>query len=274
MKKNILTAVLFTLTMGAIGTVHAGPHSAISAVNNQVFVDVVHQDMEYNEFNSVGHPGVDPDYNNGYFDSEEGSQIGLRVGATKQGELFGVENVYLAANLSYVAGDTDYTGYLQNQSGTLVPYSTTTDNTMLDFGVKGGVGFVMGDKAQITPYVGYEYHQWVRDIGNDTPYNVYETYSYHALSVGALGQYVFTPKLVGHADLSIGRTINASMDYRGISDEFDLGSKLLTRLDMGVTYRLDNNWNIRGGVALTKYEYGYVLRRRVKNLRWNGVNAA
>ncbi len=106
------------------------------------------QNFEYNE------PGVM---------SEEGTQYGVYGAYT--GYFSG--NIMAHAFLSYVGGDLDYDGGLQNLvTGAITPTTATTPNTIFNFRLAAGYRFAMGG-ADITPYAGYGYRNLENEITDE-----------------------------------------------------------------------------------------------------------
>lgn len=227
---------------------------AILRANNQASLWVGGHHLNYHETDTNNTSGlVGP---GGQLDSEHGTQAAFGGGLTRQGSLFGLKNIYTSLSLDYSHGNTDYQGYLvNNNTHTAVPYSSTTRNTTFDVNLKVGPAFALGaqSRVQVVPYITYGYHNWVRDLAQ--PYGDKETYSHQYLGIGLLGQYSFTPKLVGSADLSVARTINPRLTT-GSTGDFSLGSKAQTSLSVGLDYAVTPRLHASASYRATEFKYG------------------
>jgi hypothetical protein len=102
-------------------------------------------------------------------------------------------------------------------------------------------------RIQVTPYIAYEYHRWVRDS--------IETYSHHMIGVGLLTQYALTPKLVIDADIGIGRTLGAQVQSRHGVDE-QLGSRFIRSASIGIDYATSKRVHILASYQVKSFSYG------------------
>lgn len=222
----------------------------IRAANNQIQFGLGVHDLEYAEYDNYKKT---PD--GGYFSAERGSQPALSITTTQQATLFGQENIYWKIDYLGAKGTTAYTGYLQYPNGTLVPYKNTTDSGMDSFSLHVGKALPVSPQAQVTPFAGFSSRDWLRSMQG--PYGYRELYSYKALEVGVLGQYAFTPKLVGSASLSMGNMYNATMTANiAGTGTFDLGERPISTIKLGLDYALTSRTHVFGNYSRTSFKFG------------------
>jgi hypothetical protein len=102
-------------------------------------------------------------YEEGDFMSEEGVQYGVYGAYT--GYL--MENIMAHVYGSYVGGDIDYDGGLQNVvTGANIPTTGTTPNSIFNFRLAGGFRFAMGG-ADLIPYAGFGYRSLENEITDE-----------------------------------------------------------------------------------------------------------
>ena len=243
-------SALAVATLFATLTASAQANDAIVRSNNQATLQLGANHLDYKEYDRYDSvPG-------NVLDSEKGSQTSLKLGAITQRSILGVDNIVLSGSLGYTDGNTDYSGFLQNTStGEILGEATTsTKNRILNFDIKAGRAFKVAADAQVTPYVGYGYRHWVRNIQGE--YGLKETYKHHTASVGVLGQYAVSPKLVASADYSFGRTFSGKMDVSGEDLNFKLGRENSQTLGVGLDYALTKDWHLNTTYQVTKFKYG------------------
>jgi len=245
MKKTLLATVLAALAM--TGVAHA--NETIVNSNNQLSFSAGASNLNYHELDNSGVTG------GSYLDSEKGTQPAFKLDLTRQGSVLGVDNIYVNTQVEFARGNTDYTGYLQDAFGDLTPYDSRTKDTTVDVGLKVGKSFSFArvPNAQVTPYVGYSYESWIRDMSGQYGYK--ETYHHSTASVGVLGQYAFTSDLVGSTDFSYGRTFGAGLSADGIAD-FTLGNANVYSGGVGLDYAYSKAWHINGSYSIAKFDYG------------------
>ncbi|TKC88693.1 hypothetical protein FAZ69_13125 [Trinickia terrae] len=220
---------------------------ALLSANNQLSVSIGGHRLDYTESTATVNP----------LDSETGTQLAYRIAAVRQGSVLGLTNVYLSAAVSYAAGTTAYDGYLEDSLGNLYPYQSTTHDKTADVSIKLGRAFSISPfgNAQLVPYIAYGYHSWVRD-SSDTQYGYYEHYRHQTVSAGLIGQYAFTPRLVGSADISVGRTFGAKMTASIVSGTFNLGAKPVVTGMLGLDYAVTKRLHINASYQVTRFNYG------------------
>lgn len=232
-----------------IGTAQAD--DAIKAANRQINLNFERQKIEYHEYDTEGLTS------GGWLDSENGSQNGFSIDYSHQFDAEGVSDWYFRAAFAYAKGKTDYDGYLQSAiDGSLTPWQSRTDVKTTDVDVKFGKGFrLASDRVQLTPVGAYLYHTWKRDLAPGTPYGYREDYKHSALSVGLLGQFAITSRLVASAYGSIGRTISPELTIAR-AGKLDLKSRNIYTMSFDLNYRITDSFDVHGGVQQTRFKYG------------------
>lgn len=239
----------FFIAMGLLGDALAA-ESAIAAANRQLLFSVGRHKINYVEYDNYGVTA------SGVLDSENGSQNGGRIGFVYQTDTADVSNLYLAASYMSARGKTKYDGHLQSfTTGAVIPYQTTSHSTTTDFQLKVGKGFAFAnDRLQLTPYVSYAYHEWVRDSRTDT-YGYLELYQHQAVGLGVLGQFALTPRLVGSVDVSHNAMIDPEMEVDD-GPIFYLKSKSYSSIGLGLDYALSAQWRVHADYRYTRFKYG------------------
>lgn len=247
------------------------PHhinSAILSVNNMLSISYSDLGLNYGEYANKGYSlslnGGSPDK---YLDTENGFLNGFKLSGAST-----FYNFYNEANFSYYSGNDSYTGAkLGGVFGSLIG---KTNSKIYNFNYKLGYMIPITDNFVITPYWELGWHIWKRDnIGGDNGQN--EDYSNWLSMIGILGQYAFTPKLVGDVSFSYGTTFGAqiqaneidmtSANYNTLTDSLSysyadttwvLGSKSIYYIAGGLNYKFYGNFHIFGNVKYERFEYG------------------
>lgn len=246
MQKFALAALL---TFAAVTGVHAQSLKTIKNANNQVVTGIGVHDLEYAEYDKYHQVP-------GYLDTEMGSQPAVSFSIGQQADLLGQKNVYWKLDYIAAKGTTAYDGYLQDSNGNIVsPYKNTTDSGVDHFTLKLGKAFAVNSHAQVTPFGALTSRAWRRAMQG--PYGYTEIYDFKALEVGVLGQYAFTPKLVGSASLSTGSTYNATM-YTNIIGQgnYKLGSSPITNINLNLDYVLNRSTHLNIGYFQSDFKFG------------------
>lgn len=186
-----------------------------------------------------------------YLDSETGYEPTVQIGASRQGTLFGLSNIYTAADVSLSAGRSDYSGYELAPAPPHNPGQPLTESktgVTADVHLKLGRSFpLVGGRIQETPYLVYGYHRWARDS--------IETYSNHELGVGLLSQYSPTEKLVLGLDISVSRTFAAEVQTHHGVDE-DLGSRYSPSATLRADYAITKCSHLIASWQIDRFAYG------------------
>jgi opacity protein-like surface antigen len=230
----------------------AQANDTILRANNQVSFSVGAHNLDYRELDRTGVTG------GGDLDSEKGTQAAFEAAIRRQGDVFGFHNIYTSVAVDVSRGHTNYDGYLQSLDGAsgLIPFKNSTTNTTTDVIVKVGKGFALGQRAQaqVTPYLQYGFHNWVRDMQGEYGYK--ETYSHHTLGGGVMGQYAFTNRIVGSVDANASATINPKMSTALFGGDFKLKTKAVESVSVGVDYALTDRLHANASYRFTHFEYG------------------
>jgi hypothetical protein len=248
MLKSIAFAV--AVLASTISIAHA--EDTISHANNQVYLNIGAQNINYHELDTTGVTGTNS------LDSENGVQPAVQIGYTAQFDALNVRDLYLATSLTFARGHTSYNGYLQgyDSSGNYVlePFQNNTTSTTIDYSLKAGKTFKFGqgNRFGVTPYIAYAYHYWNRDMQGEYGYT--EHYSQSILGGGVLGQYAVTNRLVASLDLNAGATLGPKMSTGG--SDFSLGSSAQESLTLGADYALTRHLHVNGHYSLTHFQYG------------------
>ena len=141
--------------------------------------------------------------------------------------------VYLSANFSTYAGNSDYTGALQTTPPT--PIESTDGSQYVNYGITAGYAFNLSNgRAAIIPNAGYEWIEWNRNVKGifiGTGDNV-EHYEFNHYSIGIKGYYFLTHKfwLEGDYNYLINNnnkmTNNLGTANLGNKNGYELGAKI------------------------------------------------
>lgn len=238
----------FALSLVAISAVLASgaamANDTIKAVNNKV-------GLSYTAGTSFEYSKTDTD---GLTSGEkDGSQNGFTLSASTQRDVFGVSDVFLAADVTYMAGDTKYHGYALDD-GNWVPATGKTDYDSLDFALKIGKGFAVAPAAQITPYLTVGTRKWDRDQTAEGSY--LEKHSNSFWGVGALFQYAVDTKLVLSAEASYALNNSSKVNWVTGGDIYEMDNKGTTKLGFGATYRVTPQLSVFADYAWTQTKFG------------------
>ena len=139
--------------------------------------------------------------------------------------------VYLNANFSTYAGNSDYTGALQTTPPT--PVEGTDGSQYINYGINAGYAFMNG-RAAIIPNIGYEWIKWNRNVKGiflGTSDNV-EHYEFNHYSIGIKGYYFLTHKFWLEGDYNYLINNNNTMTNNlgtadlGNKNGYELGAKI------------------------------------------------
>ncbi len=152
--------------------------------------------------------------------------------------IFGNTN-YMLLKTSYHAGKTKYDGHLQTLgSGSLTPYSTKTDETLLQTELRVADEIVK-DKLNASYFVGLGYRNWTRDSSKDQ-YGYKEIYAWKYWNSGVNVSF----KKIGKFDIGLELAYQSAISpemrayiYGGL--DFELGATNGYRLEMPVRYNFN-----------------------------------
>lgn len=242
MKKTYFMACMALASAVSVPSAAAG--QAIAQTNNQLRLSYVKQtDFEFKKFFADGlNPKV-----------EGGAQDGFSLGLAHQGTVWGIQDLYLSAELGYLTGNADYNGY---DADTLHPLQEANvyDYKSLDFAAKLGKGFALGAQAQLTPYVTVGYSFW-RNNGEKSG-DYLDELSNRFYGLGAMLQYALTPQWVLMVDGSLAR--NASSQTQWVRDGVTLkhDNKYTKQFGLGVNYSVNQHWSVFANWRWTERKFG------------------
>lgn len=196
MSRICLAVALVAASAGAF----AQTTNPIVAANNRTAFELGVSNLTYHEFDSRHQVGSE------FLDSEHGNGAALETDWSRQGTLFGMNNIYTSVGLLTTVGALHYNGY---KLTTGKPMQQTHPSSMLDLTMKLGKALPVTPSLQVTPYLGYVFHTWFRS-GD-------ETYLHHELGAGVLTQYAVTPKLVLGVDAMLARMLGPMVLTDGIT---------------------------------------------------------
>ncbi len=246
---------------------HINP--AILSVNNMISISYSDFGLNYGEYANNGYAlslnGGSPSK---YLDIETGFLNGFKINDSST-----FYNFYNVASFSYYSGGDTYTGASLG-GGAFGSQIGTTDSKIYNFNYKAGYMIPVTNKFVITPYGEIGWHIWKRDnIGGNNGQD--EHYSNWLAMIGVLGQYAFTPKLVGKLEFGYGTTINAKVQgnemdmtvanydtttsawsYQFADTSWGLGSKSIYNITAGLNYRFQGHFNIFGNAEYERFKYG------------------
>lgn len=168
----------------------------------------------------------------------------------------------ISASGSFFGGSADYRG--QTQGG--VAANTTTDEQLWSAGLRLERRLELGT-VSLSPYVGFTYHEWRRDIKsgravNNTPVSgLLEVYSWNTAELGAL-LWISSSRggLEGAVDARVFRTVAPELQVRlpGSNRDtlFELGERTGGRLALLGTYPLDARLRLRLEAFYERWSFG------------------
>ncbi len=226
----------------------ATPINPILAANNEIGVAATGTLMNYQEHFS-------PAQTHGKSDTESGWMPGFAVNYSLMGDYFrSLPNLYFDVHYDYASGGLHYQGFLQKPG---LPNSQSTENaTTQRVLARLGMGFPVGQRMLLTPYVAGGYQRWNRNL------SAMQEEVYHAELVGAGLRYQFAPmsRLVLSANVEGLAVIGGGMTPSGNLFADQLGSAPFgasgeEKLAVDVDYRLSGPWHVFGGLNFTHFNY-------------------
>ena len=234
---------LFAILFASSGMAFAQTGSGIDTIkntNNAVGAQFISTNVNYTETSN----GVT-------LDTEKGNVPGFAINVSiMQDWLFG--NDYLAASYSQNNGNTNYTGsYIGSSKG----YGSVTASdpaTLIDYSLRYGKGFALGNQWMVTPFVEVGSHQWNRNL------NTYqETYTNGYYGAGLLGQVALTKDIVITANGLIGNTVNSNINISGIGfNGGALGNSSIYRIGISGDYAFTRSFHGNIGIDYVSFSYG------------------
>lgn len=224
----------------------ASAQDAIKNANNQLrFSWATGTDFDYKKTDADGLTSGE----NG------GSQNGVSITFVNQRDWGTLTDMYFAANVSYLKGDTKYKGWmLAPGSSTWTSAEGKTDYKAVDFDVKVGKGFKISPQAQVTPYVNIGTRTWDRDSVSDGGY--LEKHSNSFYGVGAMFQYAATANLVLSADAMFAKNTSSELDWVTGGEKYSMKNKGTNQFGFGANYRLTKDVSLFADYRITETKFG------------------
>jgi hypothetical protein len=173
---------------------------------------------------------------------------GFLYGVKVQYDFVKRNSVYIGADFRYDRGQTTYDGSTQDG----IPINNaTTDNEFINF--EGRLGYTFkADKVGrflLTPYVGYGYQQWNRNLNGDgeipgvgpiqtTAFS--EDYSWNYLAGGLRAEYRPSRRFTVGMNFKLMGMINGNLDLKiaGANATLDLGEHIQAEVEFPITYHI------------------------------------
>jgi opacity protein-like surface antigen len=242
---------------------HATDNETLFRANNVIGFSLGSQQQNYREF-----------INGATADSNKGDiKPSYRLYATAQRDWLGIRDLYLGASVSYASGSNTYDGALVNLiTGEEKPFSARQPTRLFDWNLRVGKAFTFNqaESVQLTPYLDYAQHRWDRlDSGDLGSYS--EHYSHSVVSLGVIGQYAPTEKLVLSAEAQLGYLYDASVRarslegllylgdgyfIRGANGPITLGNHNTVKLGVGADYAVTSSFHVTANYGWQRYGYG------------------
>jgi opacity protein-like surface antigen len=254
------------VALGAAGVLplaHATDNEAFRRANNVVGLSLGAQHQNYRELMS----GATVDSNIGDI------KPSYRLYATAQRDLLGISDLYLGASVSYASGSNTYDGSLVNLlTGEQTPVTSRTPTRLFDWNLRAGKAFTLNEAEtiQLIPYVDYAQHRWDRLDGGDFG-DYSEHYSHSVISLGAIGQYSPTERLVLSAEAQLGYLYDASVRARALEGYIPVGNGYYlvgpdgpivlgnhgsVMFGLGADYAVTPTFHVTAGYRWQRYGYG------------------
>ena len=175
----------------------------------------------------------------------------------------------ISANGSFFSGSADYGGQTQssNPANNGIPVNTNTDEQFWSAGLRLERQIQMGS-ASLSPYLGFAYHEWRRDIKNGRTANnllvtgFLEVYSWKTAELGALLWFggAGSGGLEVGIDARVFQTVAPELQVRFPGDTRDtileLGERTGGRLALLGTYPLDARLRLRLEAFYEQWSFG------------------
>jgi len=172
----------------------------------------------------------------------------------------------------FAGGELTFDG--STQGGTPVRF---TDSLQRFFKIEWNIGYVqqVGEKFQLTPFIGYGYRYWLRGRARNTPtFSTFEEeYQWSYLPAGLKADYAINGRWGVAATMAVNFMFNGKMKAKmsqilaGAGDlDLTLGNEPGFYAELPVTCRLTPNWAI---VGTPWYEYSQIGRSNSLNITQN-----
>lgn len=201
-------------------------------------------------------------------DYESGWMNGLRLAYKNQNP---DTKQYWRIQYERTKHDDQYIGALQDMSGNITPYNSTTKNNIVN------KEFIFAnplpDSKNTYGYVGIGFHNWDRRVlGTSTLDDSIEQYSWKYIPIGYRHEYKINDKWDGAVDFAFRITFDGKMKApasNGFSSmDFKLGNDPGFKLELPFTYKMNSQWSL----SLTPwYEYWHINQSNWVPAIYNGA---
>jgi hypothetical protein len=263
MKHSIVALAAAVGAVGVVPAAHATDNDTFFRANNVIGFSLGSQHQNYREFQ-----------NGATIDSNKGDvKPSYRLYATAQRDWLGIRDLYLGASVSYASGSNTYDGSLVNLiTGEQTPVTNRTPTRLFDWNLRAGKAFTLNQAAtlQMIPYLDYAQHRWDRlDGGSYGDYS--EHYSHSVISLGVIGQYSPSEKLMLSAETQLGHLYDASVRarslegtlylgdgyyIRGADGPIVLGSHNSVMFGLGADYAVTTTFHVTANYRWQRFGYG------------------
>ena len=226
----------------------ATPTNPLLVANNEIGVAATGTLMNYQEHFS-------PAQTHGKSDTESGWMPGFAVNYSLMGDYFhSLPNLFFDVHYDYASGGLHYQGFLQKPG---LPNVQSTENaTTQHVLARLGMGFTVGQRMLLTPYVAGGYQRWNRNL------SATQEEVYHAELVGAGLRYQFAPmsRLVLSANVEGLAVVGGAMTPSGTPLADHLGTAPFEtsgeeKIAVNADYQLSGPWHVFGGLSFTHFNY-------------------
>lgn len=218
----------------------------VEAANDELFLGAGGQHLHYTEY-----------LGSNFLDGENGKQIAYWGGASWQGQLMSVRDVYAQGQFSFSRGTTQYNGYLQSVQGqATVPYVSRTDDETSDWQLRLGKGFVdPWNTGILTPFLQLGDHRWVRNGAPTDPHGYLEIYKHKSVEAGLLAQGALSRRIVASLEIDGGTTFGATLTAPSRGFSAALGKERVLGCGAGLDVALLPQLHMRLDVHDTSFRY-------------------
>lgn len=188
----------------------------------------------------------------------------------------GLPEFVAQTHASYVQGQTDYSGYLQ-QGVTLTPYNARTGNTLQALSLRLGLPLNAFSRQQwahhVVPYVEQRRNRWQRNLAQYGETFAWQTSSLGVMAVWSLADFGLPQfsRFALEADLSAGRTRNLHMDAPALGFAADLGSASSQSAALALHYEVTPTWLI--GLRYEEQRMSFGASPTVAGLKYPGSSS-
>ncbi|MEB8474558.1 hypothetical protein [Acidithiobacillus ferriphilus] len=235
--KKLALAVLIA-ACGVAGASDASANAIVN-VNNEFGVAVTGTLTNYQEHITPGPSDI-----------ESGWQPGVNLKEDMMGHVFGLANVYFGLRYNFSSGGIAYQGAYQD--GT--PVDATDNGTFNRFVLRFGKGFLLTDRAMITPYIAGGLQLWNRNLRGPGGYT--ENYGAGLAGGGLLFQYAWTHRLVMGLNADGFAVMDGYMNANSVgAGTANFGNSAEEKLSLTADYRFAGPWHWYIGTSFTHFNY-------------------